>query len=107
MHEQLAFIDTIKYDETIWPDFGQITFEDGHFKTDIDPSRDHRTLPGELGALYRLPVAERVMVMRYLFAIAVDQHMPPDWYDWVYRSEERRVGNECVSTCRSRWSLYH
>src|SRR3546814_16418717 len=23
------------------------------------------------------------------------------------RSEERRVGNECVSTCRSRWSLYH
>src|SRR3546814_17933110 len=22
------------------------------------------------------------------------------------RSEERRVGNECVSTCRSRWSLY-
>src|SRR3546814_17923135 len=23
------------------------------------------------------------------------------------RSEERRVGKECVSTCRSRWSLYH
>src|SRR3546814_13176707 len=35
---------------------------------------------------------------------------------WVYkfsgttntvRSEERRVGQECVSTCRSRWSPYH
>src|SRR3546814_13709509 len=26
---------------------------------------------------------------------------PPD------RSEERRVGKECVSTCRSRWSPYH
>src|SRR3546814_21168855 len=31
---------------------------------------------------------------------------------WSYagkmqRSEERRVGNECVSTCRSRWSPYH
>src|SRR3546814_4272518 len=26
--------------------------------------------------------------------------MPP-------RSEERRVGKECVSTCRSRWSPYH
>src|SRR3546814_14716139 len=25
---------------------------------------------------------------------------------WV-RSEERRVGKECVSTCRSRWSPYH
>src|SRR3546814_1800910 len=24
-----------------------------------------------------------------------------------YRSEERRVGKECVSTCRSRWSPYH
>src|SRR3546814_4216763 len=25
----------------------------------------------------------------------------------VKRSEERRVGKECVSTCRSRWSQYH
>src|SRR3546814_12037837 len=25
----------------------------------------------------------------------------------VERSEERRVGKECVSTCRSRWSPYH
>src|SRR3546814_17002625 len=23
------------------------------------------------------------------------------------RSEERRLGRECVSTCRSRWSTYH
>src|SRR3546814_19057345 len=26
---------------------------------------------------------------------------------WSRRSEERRVGKECVSTCRSRWSPYH
>src|SRR3546814_18832077 len=25
----------------------------------------------------------------------------------IGRSEERRVGKECVSTCRSRWSAYH
>src|SRR3546814_5179437 len=25
----------------------------------------------------------------------------------VDRSEERRVGKECVSTCRSRWAPYH
>src|SRR3546814_10622045 len=25
----------------------------------------------------------------------------------LIRSEERRVGKECVSTCRSRWSPYH
>src|SRR3546814_17435056 len=36
-----------------------------------------------------------------------------DDYHTVYqeqldrRSEERRVGKECVSTCRSRWSPYH
>src|SRR3546814_13386186 len=27
--------------------------------------------------------------------------------DHKCRSEERRVGKECVSTCRSRWSPYH
>src|SRR3546814_13244391 len=26
---------------------------------------------------------------------------------YVSRSEERRVGEECVSTCRSRWSPHH
>src|SRR3546814_14572437 len=28
-------------------------------------------------------------------------------YNYRLRSEERRVGKECVSTCRSRWSPYH
>src|SRR3546814_12960419 len=33
--------------------------------------------------------------------LIVDAGVDPD------RSEERRVGKECVSTCRSRWSPYH
>src|SRR3546814_11517206 len=28
-------------------------------------------------------------------------------FGFEFRSEERRVGKECVSTCRSRWSPYH
>src|SRR3546814_12333261 len=28
-------------------------------------------------------------------------------HEQLERSEERRVGKECVSTCRSRWSPYH
>src|SRR3546814_11061304 len=28
-------------------------------------------------------------------------------FDMIHRSEERRVGKECVSTCRFRWSPYH
>ena len=40
----------------------------------------------------------------------------PDYAKWRYedlpilpekRSEERRVGKECTSWCRSRWSPYH
>src|SRR3546814_2402752 len=31
----------------------------------------------------------------------------PGIYGVCSRSEERRVGKECVSTCRSRWSPYH
>src|SRR3546814_12983798 len=36
---------------------------------------------------------------------AVDRDRLPD--EIIARSEERRVGKECVSTCRSRWSPYH
>src|SRR3546814_2458016 len=32
---------------------------------------------------------------------------PAPMADDAGRSEERRVGKECVSTCRSRWSPYH
>src|SRR3546814_12844878 len=37
-----------------------------------------------------------------------DAHMP-GWRTTIAedRSEERRVGKECVSTCRSRWSPYN
>src|SRR3546814_13229266 len=37
----------------------------------------------------------------------VDRHLPETIVDVVIRSEERRVGKEGVSTCRSRWSPYH
>src|SRR3546814_11024184 len=32
---------------------------------------------------------------------------PPRDSVFLGRSEERRVGKECVSTCRSRWAPYH
>src|SRR3546814_2459935 len=34
-------------------------------------------------------------------------HLFPFPIPHLCRSEERRVGKECVSTCRSRWSLSH
>src|SRR3546814_14356672 len=39
------------------------------------------------------------MRMAFYFTARAFHHMD--------RSEERRVGKECVSTCRSRWSPYH
>src|SRR3546814_17459744 len=35
------------------------------------------------------------------------RYLPPCRSGDKVRSEERRVGKECVSTCRSRWSPYH
>src|SRR3546814_14797153 len=43
-------------------------------------------------------------------AIAADRRtarIPAGWSIRRLRSEERRVGKECVSTCRYRWSPYH
>src|SRR3546814_19669579 len=42
-----------------------------------------------------------------LFVLEMGAHFFPSLHQWlmtVARSEARRVGKECVSTCRSRWS---
>src|SRR3546814_14739505 len=40
-------------------------------------------------------------------AIRADAGVGEAGHEIDLRSEERRVGKECVSTCRSRWSPYH
>src|SRR3546814_13654277 len=42
-----------------------------------------------------------------LFYMSWNTWRGEDYGAWLGRSEERRVGKECVSTCRSRWSPYH
>src|SRR3546814_16656495 len=55
-------------------------------------------LPAELlHANYAAPVR------RFLF----ENFAQVDLVLFEERSEERRVGKECVSTCRSRWSPYY
>src|SRR3546814_11946857 len=40
--------------------------------------------------------------------LAMSLERTPSWaLTGLFRSEERRVGKECVSTCRSRWSPYY
>src|SRR3546814_10544761 len=40
---------------------------------------------------------------RDILEVGIGRRQPPG----LRRSEERRVGKECVSTCRSRWSPSH
>src|SRR3546814_6052172 len=42
-----------------------------------------------------------------LYLFVVDAPKRAFTFAHIDRSEERRVGKECVSTCRSRWSPYH
>src|SRR3546814_13994984 len=41
------------------------------------------------------------------WSAAVYASYHPGEHVYLARSEERRVGKECVSTCRSRWSTYN
>src|SRR3546814_16276890 len=49
-----------------------------------------------------LPISERRRM-----AAQHPPHVVVDCIGGPPRSEERRVGKECVSTCRSRWAPYH
>src|SRR3546814_11939732 len=57
-----------------------------------------RRFVAEAGAELRQPQRQVAIALQPLLE---DQHVARA------RSEERRVGKECVSTCRSRWSPYH
>ena len=53
---------------------------------------------------YRKDQQQRMATLARMGAICVDY----DLYGWgESRSEERRVGKECLRLCRSRWSPYH
>ena len=52
-----------------------------------------------LNALVLLPLVLPPVVTGYVLLLLFGRQGP--------RSEERRVGKECVTTCRSRWSPYH
>src|SRR3546814_15073061 len=81
----------------------------------LDPGLEQRVAAGAGGDLQR-PVAAAVGIRSALVGLGlaeVGQHLAvvpagkPALRPAVVRSEERRVGKECVSTCRSRWSPYN
>src|SRR3546814_18399046 len=86
--------------------------------------RVRRVRPGKLKALMerrppRGPFSRQPIVyladgaprlaneIRHMRQACARQPIAPATFPPANRSEERRVGKECVSTCRSRWSPYH
>src|SRR3546814_20214300 len=71
------------------------------------------TGPVEEPFLHELPEAERRIPLERtntpvsLIGALGDTTSQIQAIDIDSRSEERRVGKECVSTCRSRWAPYH
>src|SRR3546814_20911906 len=66
----------------------------------------------EAGARYHASAEEGVGLRDIANAIGAKLGVPTrsitnEEVNAYLRSEERRVGKECVSTCRSRWSPYH
>ena len=49
----------------------------------------------------------RLVLAHLQWAMAERHNLPRHPADDGVRSEERRVGKECASMCRSRWSPYH
>src|SRR3546814_12324860 len=73
------------------PPYALVIFTDTFRRRDhsAGPAYDARSVSGTIGLLVHAA------------------HGEVDGTQAALRSEERRVGYECVSTCRSRWSTYH
>src|SRR3546814_15357761 len=63
---------------------------------------DHVQPVRQVGAVWPLAMIAQILDVAACVAIATRAGHPA-----LVRSEERRVGKECVSTCRSRWSPNH
>src|SRR3546814_16482976 len=64
---------------------------------------------GQLNGMFRGDYARKSTLAEYGFRLpSCIDNRPLKFEEWEQmRSEERRVGKECVSTCRSRWSPYN
>src|SRR3546814_10921381 len=73
--------------------------------SDLSKSEDDTSL----GSLIELALEEETQIFSQQSNApppSIKKHQSRD-ITCFKRSEERRVGKECVSTCRSRWSTYH
>src|SRR3546814_7082306 len=71
-------------------------------------SSDLRARIGEgRGEVVLCEIGADAVLAREMARADGDEHRARLLHPLGDRSEERRVGKECVRTCRSRWSQYH
>src|SRR3546814_16856107 len=81
----------------------------GPARSSVPPGLGSRALPGlyEIDGVIKLPrprcLTEAVKFQSHPLCVCTHPLLEPNGF----RSEERRVGKECVSTCKSRWQPYH
>src|SRR3546814_13785539 len=77
-------------------------------KTISEDNRANRSIIDHMNIIHALERRDTELAERLVRQHALDlaAHVEKN-VDYLDRSEERRVGQECVRTCRSRWSPYH
>src|SRR3546814_13764444 len=90
--EQLDLIDKDRFDLCWIVDFPFYEYDEDEKKVDFA----HNPFSMPQGGLDALNDQDPLTIKAYQYDMVCNG-----------RSEERRVGKECVSTCRSRWSPYH
>src|SRR3546814_18254421 len=76
--------------------------------TDVARDSGQRVIRVTPSAVGRKPfLSLSIIICRMQAADLIDGIEEYEGAKAALRSEERRVGKECVSTCRSRWSPYH
>src|SRR3546814_13522519 len=81
-------IDVDRSRDRLLTDFGKATLDDRY----LLPGESYQDLFARVASHYADDTAHAQRIYSYMSKL--------------WRSEERRVGKECVSTCRSRWSPY-
>src|SRR3546814_16770968 len=81
-----------------------------HIVGEFDDNALMKAFGGAGAGIFPAPLAAREEIRRAYGGelLGVAEGVAEEYYAISNeRSEERRVGKECVSTCRSRWSPYH
>src|SRR3546814_9805234 len=68
---------------------------------------DFRRIPHVLVGVVETAELSPWLIMLVIALVYIVLGMFIESISMMLRSEERRAGKECVSTCRSRWSPYH